>query len=101
MSIILWTPEERQSILKVSPGTAALTNTTEDTMTIRRYTITDSDKVSAIGLPKFMLGTWDHYNTQDGMVRLARVSGRGRKFTSLRASDFAMGVEVGLFVEVN
>ena len=70
------------------------------TMTIRRYTITDSAKVSAVGLPKFMLGTWDHYNTQDGMIRLARVSGRGRKFTSLRASDFAMGVEAGLFVEV-
>lgn len=69
-------------------------------MTPTRYSITDAANIAAVGLPKFMLGTWDHYNTQDGMVRLARVSGRGRKFASLRADDFAKGVSVGLFVEV-
>jgi|GEM_PF-6242796 hypothetical protein len=69
-------------------------------MTPTRYSITDSANIAAVGLPKFMLGTWDHYNTQDGMVRLARVSGRGRKFASLRADDFSKGVSVGLFVEV-
>ena len=37
MSIILWTPEERQSILKVSPGEPADSNTTEYTMTAERW----------------------------------------------------------------
>lgn len=69
-------------------------------MTPTRYSITDAANIANVGLPKFMLGTWDHYNTQDGMIRLARVTGRGRKFASLAASDFEKGIAVGLFVKV-
>jgi hypothetical protein len=62
-----------------------------------RYAITDSAGLLAVGLPAYMLGTWDHYATSaDGWVRLARVSGKGRAFASLSLSDWTEGVKRGL-----
>ena len=66
---------------------------------VTRYTITDAKNLAAVGLPKYMIGTWDHYNTTIGEVRLARVSGKGQKFASLAVSDFETGVRLGLFVK--
>lgn len=63
-----------------------------------RYAITDSATIAAVGLPKYMIGTWVHYNTNLGFVRLGRVSGRGAKFASLLEADFAKMVQVGLAV---
>lgn len=63
-----------------------------------RYTITNAADLAAVGLPAYMLGTWDHYNTTIGEARLARVSGRGRKFASLRVEDFKKAIDVGLVV---
>ncbi len=69
-------------------------------MSCPRCNITDAAALAIVGLPKLMLGTWDHYNTSAGMVRLGRVSGKGAKFASLNVADFEKGVEVGLFVKV-
>lgn len=63
---------------------------------VTRYAITNAADLATVGLPKYLLGTWDHYNTTLGEVRLARVSGRGQKFASLRVSDFEKAIEVGL-----
>jgi len=69
-------------------------------MNCPRYAITDAAALKAVGLPKFMLGTWDHYNTTLGMVRLGRISGKGCHLASISVDDFAKGVELGLFVKV-
>ena len=63
-----------------------------------RYTVTNAADLATVGLPKYLLGTWDHYNTTIGEARLARVSGRGQKFASLRVDDFEKAIEVGLVV---
>lgn len=65
-------------------------------MTPTRYTIADAAALATVGLPLYMLGTWDHYNTHLGEVRLARVSGKGRKFASLTVEDFAAAIKYGL-----
>ena len=62
------------------------------------YTISNAADLEAVGLPKFLLGTWTHYNTTIGEVRLGRVSGKGAKFASLRVEDFNKAIEVGLMV---
>ncbi len=67
-------------------------------MTLPRYTITNAADIATVGLPKYMLGTWDHYATNGGYVRLGRVSGRGQKFASLLVADFEKMVSVGLAV---
>ena len=69
-------------------------------MTCPRYTVTDAAALAVVGLPKLLLGTWDHYNTTIGHARLGRVSGKGAKFASLLVEDFEKAVEVGLFVKV-
>jgi hypothetical protein len=73
--------------------------TTTNRHPITRYTVTDAENVAAVGLPKYVVGTWEHYNTTIGEARLARVSGRGRKFLSLPVDVLAKAVEVGLFVK--
>jgi len=68
-------------------------------MTAARYTVTNAADLATVGLPKYMLGTWDHYNTSgDGWVRLARVTGKGQKFASLLVADFQKMIAVGLAV---
>lgn len=63
-----------------------------------RYTVTNAADLANVGLPAYMLGTWEHYATNGGYVRLGRVSGRGKKFASLLEGDFAMMVQAGLAV---
>lgn len=66
-------------------------------MNLPRYTVTSATDLLLVGLPKYFLGTWEHYATSaDGWVRLARVSGKGQKFASLTVNDFNKAVEVGL-----
>lgn len=65
-----------------------------------RYIVTDRRALEIVGLPVYMLGTWDHYNTHLGHARLGRVSGRGQKFASLLVADFEKAIEVGLVVPV-
>ena len=67
-------------------------------MTVTRYTVTNAAALLAVGLPQYLLGTWDHYNTSIGEVRLARVSGHGQRFASLLVADFNKAIEVGLIV---
>ena len=69
-------------------------------MSMPAYAITDAAALKAVGLPKYMLGTWDHYNTTLGMVRLGRITGKGCNLASISEADFAKGVELGLFVKV-
>lgn len=62
-----------------------------------RYSVTDREALTIVGLPAYLLGTWEHYATSaDGWVRLARLSGRGAKFASLRVGELAKAVDVGL-----
>jgi len=65
---------------------------------MNRYTITNAADLANVGLPAYMLGTWDHYATNGGYVRLGRVSGKGAKFASLLVADFSKAVSVGLVV---
>ena len=77
-----------------APGTARVTNPGE----LARYTVTNADDLAAVGLPAYMLGTWEHYATNGGYVRLGRVSGKGSKFASFPVEDFDKAISVGLFV---
>ena len=65
---------------------------------MNRYTITNAADLANVGLPAYMLGTWYHYATNGGYVRLGRVSGKGSKFASLLVADFNKAVSVGLVV---
>ncbi len=42
-------------------------------MPTTRYIVTNEADVLAVGLPKYILGTWDHYSTHLGEARLYRV----------------------------
>ena len=68
--------------------------------TAPRYIVTNAADLANVGLPAYMLGTWDHYNTSIGEVRLARVTGKGQKFASLLVADFEKMIAVGLAVAV-
>lgn len=64
-----------------------------------RYNITDRRSLELVGLPAYLIGTWDHYTTSpDGWVRLGRVSGKGQKFASFTAADWSKMLHHGLAV---
>lgn len=64
------------------------------------YEVTDRATLTAVGLPAYMIGTWEHYNTQGEWVRFGRKSGKGRKFLTLLDTDFAKAVQVGLMRKI-
>ena len=90
-------------LLLASKAYAAVTQGSESARVtnpreLDRYTVTNADDLATVGLPAYMLGTWEHYATNGGYVRLGRVSGKGSKFASFLVKDFDKAVSVGLFV---
>lgn len=68
------------------------------TTNLPRFTVTNAADLATVGLPSYLLGTWEHYTTNLGEARFGRVAGKGRKFISLPVDIFAKMVDAGLMV---
>ncbi len=62
------------------------------------YRIDNAADLATVGLPAYLIGTWQHYATNLGEARFGRVSGKGRKLISLPLDIFHKMQAAGLMV---